>query len=221
MIRDNLLRLKGELPAGVTLVAVTKGRTAAQIREAVAAGATDIGENRVQEALEKYPDLRLAANALRPIKLHMIGHLQSNKVKDAVKLFDLIHSVDSIKLAQAIDKEAGKINKAQDILIEVKVSPEEAKYGFAPEEVEPAWESLRGFKNLSVKGLMCVAPIVGDPEEARPYFKKLKRLYDSLFLRLKACGSQPILSMGMSDDFRIAVEEGANMVRIGRAIFDE
>lgn len=201
-----MLRLREAIPAGVTIVAVSKGRSIEEIKEAVAAGITDIGENKVQEALLKYRELPT-------IKWHMVGHLQANKVKDAVKIFDLIQSVDSLHLAQEIDKQALKINKIQDILIEIKTSPEETKFGLKPEEAIPAIKEIAKLKNINIKGLMTIAPIVDDPEKTRPYFRLLRDLRDEI-------NKFQIFSMGMTDDFKIAVEEGATMVRLGRAIFE-
>ncbi len=223
MIKDNVLKIKERIaiictkikqdPGLITIVAVSKGRTVQQIREAIEAGITDIGENRVREALIKYNELITHNSKLRTIKWHMVGHLQTNKVKDAVRIFDLIQSVDSIRLASEMDKQAAKINKIQDILVEVKVSPEATKFGFEPEEVIKATKEISQFKNLNIKGLMTIAPIVDDPEKARPYFRMLKELKDRI-------NGQLILSMGMTDDFEAAIEEGSNMVRLGRAIFE-
>ncbi|MBM3255522.1 MAG: YggS family pyridoxal phosphate-dependent enzyme, partial [Candidatus Omnitrophica bacterium] len=200
-------------PALITLVAVSKNRSAGQIREALDCGILDIGENRVQEALPKYRELQNyeSANSLN-IRWHMVGHLQTNKVAQAVEIFDLIHSVDSLRLAEKIDKQAARINKAQDILVEVKTSAEAAKFGVIPQDLAQFFKEISGLKNLKIKGLMTVAPLVDNIQESRPYFKRLRELYDSI-------GGLSVLSMGMSDDFEAALEEGSNMVRIGRAIF--
>lgn len=195
----------------VTIVAVSKNRSVAEISEAVAAGAADIGENRVQEALLKF-------NAQRT-KWHMIGHLQTNKAKEAVKIFDLIHSVDSLKLAQEIDKQAAKIDKVQDVLIEVKTSPEATKSGILPQEAGKLLAEISGLKNIAVKGLMTIAPLVSDSEEARSYFKQLKELRDKINSLHITPYTLHMLSMGMTDDFEVAIEEGATMIRVGRAIF--
>jgi len=251
MIRENISKIKERISSicsksnrdsdSIAIVAVSKGRTIQQIREAIEAGITDIGENRVQEAIIKYNELRTCELAnLRTIKWHMVGHLQTNKVKDAVRIFDLIQSVDSIRLASEMDKQAAKINKIQDILVEVKVSSEATKFGFEPEEVIKATKEISQFKNLNIKGLMTIAPIVDDPEKARPYFRMLKELKDRINgqrlpagqagatpacrsgrgnARLPDGQGQRILSMGMTDDFEAAIEEGSNMIRLGRAIF--
>jgi pyridoxal phosphate enzyme (YggS family) len=204
-IREAALRVKRG-PESIRLVAVTKEATEAGMRQAIAAGISDIGENRVREALLKHKIFGDAG-----LRWHMIGHLQSNKAKDAVKLFSLIHSVDSIKLARAIDKEASKIGKVQDILAEVNVSGEEAKFGMKPEDAGDFLREASSLKNINTLGLMTMAPFVDDAEKARPYFRKLKELADSLGLKE--------LSMGMTQDFEVAVEEGATMVRVGSAIF--
>lgn len=221
MIADNLkdvtLRIArscektGRDPAGVTLVCVTKQAGIADIEETLRLGVKDIGENRVQDAVLKYRTIRDKAT------WHLIGHLQTNKVKDAVKIFSLIHSVDSLKIAKAIDKEAKAINKIQDVLIEVNTSGEKSKYGISPDEVAPFIEKARLYHNINIKGLMTIAPEVEDPELARPYFRKLRELRDKLNSQLSTLYT--VLSMGMTNDFEVAIEEGATMVRIGRAIF--
>ena len=231
MIKENFLNIKERIslvcskikkdPQSVTIVAVSKNRSAAQIKEAINLGLGDIGENRVQEALIKYNELRTQELASpRTIRWHMVGHLQTNKVKEAVKVFSLIHSVDSLRLAAEIGKQAAGINKVQDILIEVKTSPEAAKYGVLPADTPALLREAVKFKNLKIKGLMTVAPLVDNPEQARPYFKALREIFEYLN-GLSSIGCRlSILSMGMSEDFEVALEEGANMVRIGRAIFE-
>ncbi|MCX5707287.1 MAG: YggS family pyridoxal phosphate-dependent enzyme [Candidatus Omnitrophica bacterium] len=222
MIKDNIAKARervkkaclevGRIHAAVTIIAVSKNRSVEEIKEAITCGVTDIGENKVQEALKKYYELRVTDYGLRNIKWHMIGHLQTNKVKEAVKIFDLIHSVDSLRLAVEINKAAAKINKVQDVLIEVKTSPEEAKYGLNPDKITGILQEILQLRNVRVKGLMTIAALVDNPEQARPYFRMLRELRDKI--------NQPlVLSMGMTDDFQVAVEEGADMVRIGRGIF--
>ncbi|MDD3088256.1 MAG: YggS family pyridoxal phosphate-dependent enzyme [Candidatus Omnitrophica bacterium] len=222
MVKDNIARVFERInsasarakidPSGVRIIAVSKGRQVKDIEDALACGLNEIGENRVQEAALKHSDKRL--NRYIPlVKWHMIGHLQMNKVRDAVKIFDLIHSVDSLRLAYEIDSQAAKIGKVQDILIEVKTSPEATKSGFLPGEISEAIDKISGLRNASLKGLMTIAPLSGAPEDARPYFSLLRSLRDKFNKGFS-------LSMGMTDDFEIAIEEGANMVRIGRAIFD-
>jgi PLP dependent protein len=217
MIKDNIERVrrqvadiceKHKIPADkVTILAVTKGRSIAQIQEAVSAGINQLGENRLQEVIEK-------CKVVSGAHWQMIGHLQSNKVKDALQIFDLIHSVDSVKLAQEIDRQSQKIGKIQDILLEVKTSPEPAKFGLAPQDLGKAAEQIGKLKNLNIKGLMTIAPAVSESELARPFFAQLKALRDRL-------NPGWLLSMGMSDDFEVAIEEGADIVRLGRVIFQE
>jgi PLP dependent protein len=220
VIRDNIAQIMQRIdsacsrvsrdPREITIVAVTKGRSADQIKEALANGLTDIGENRVQEALLKYA--ALIPDAQVPIRWHLVGHLQTNKTKEAVKVFSLIHSLDSRHLAEEIDKQAAKINKLQDVLIEVNVSGEESKFGIKPAEAADFIKDISALKNISVKGLMTIAPILENAQNARPYFRQLRELRDKI-------NGLSILSMGMSDDFEVAIEEGATMVRIGRALF--
>lgn len=208
----------GRAPGEITLVAVSKGRTLGQIKEAIAGGINDIGENRVQETLPQYNALRIAQNAPR-IRWHMVGHLQTNKAKEAVRIFDLIQSVDSPGIAREINKQAQRLGKIQDVLIEVKTSDEATKFGLKADEVIEVIEQIAKFKNINIKGLMTIAPAVDNPGKTRPYFRKLRELRDKISdLRFAICDLR-ILSMGMSDDFEIAIEEGSNMLRLGRAIF--
>jgi len=200
-------------PEEIKLVAVTKTATTEQIKEAINAGVKIIGENRVQDAKEKYQILTA------DIEWHLIGHLQTNKTKYAVEIFNCIHSVDSIKLAQEIDKRSKQFEKKIDVLVEVNVSGEETKYGIKPEEVEPFLKEISEFPEIRVRGLMTIAPIVEDKEEVRPYFRKLRELSEEIKSKNIGNVKMDYLSMGMTEDFEIAIEEGANMVRIGRGIF--
>ena len=229
MIRENLVKIRGKiasscakarrLPAEVTLVCVSKNRSVEQIQEVLEAGVRDIGENKVQEALNHYKAIADTSFG-QQIKWHMVGHLQSNKAKEAVRIFDLIHSIDSLKLAEEIDRQAAKINKLQDILIEVKTSPEESKAGISAGEVPALVKSTISLKNLRLLGFMTMAPEDKDPEKARSYFRQLRELR-ARFNDLRTADYQlQELSMGMSDDFQVALEEGATMVRIGRAVFE-
>jgi pyridoxal phosphate enzyme (YggS family) len=195
----------GRSPDDVTIVAVSKGFPAPFIEEALRAGLADIGENRVQEAQSKFAEL--SERDVRP-RWHLVGHLQTNKVRTALGLFDIIHSVDSLKLAEAIDRHAAK---PAPVLIEVNIGGEATKYGFASDETLAACEKIASLSRVDVQGLMTVAPLVSEPEAVRPVFRRLRELRDALGL--------PHLSMGMTDDFEVAIEEGATMVRIGRAIF--
>jgi pyridoxal phosphate enzyme (YggS family) len=199
----------GRPPDEVTLVAITKTFPPAAVREAAAAGLRDFGENRVQEAQAKLP--QLADLTPRPT-WHMVGHLQTNKVKTAMGLFDIIQSVDSLHLAEAISGRAPE-NRRVPVLLEVNVAGESAKYGFRPEELPEAAAAAQRLPGLDVRGLMTVAPLVEDAEEVRPVFRRLRELARAVHLRE--------LSMGMTDDFEVAVEEGATIVRVGRAIFGE
>ena len=230
MIKDNIARTKERIlkvcsrinkdPQEITIVAVSKGRSVEQIKEVIEAAITDIGENKVQEALLKYKELSAVSSQLSAVRWHMVGHLQTNKVKDAVKTFDLIHSLDSFHLASEIDKQAAKINKVQDVLVEVNISDEATKFGIKPEGLPGLVKSVSGLKNIRLLGLMTIAPIVDNQEKARPYFRMLRELRDKINELLAVSCQLSALSMGMSDDFEVAIEEGANMVRIGRAIFE-
>jgi pyridoxal phosphate enzyme (YggS family) len=195
----------GRDPNEITLIAVTKGLPPQAIEAAIAAGICNIGENRVQETKDKIT--QISAAGVRPT-WHMIGHLQRNKVKTAVEIFDIIHSIDSLRLAEEINSKAPHI---LPVLLQVNVSSEETKGGFAVAELPEALRYIRAMSNLEARGLMTIAPFVSDPEKVRPVFRKLREMRDSLDLKH--------LSMGMTDDFEIAIEEGATMVRIGRAIF--
>ena len=200
-------RRAGRSPVEVTVVGVSKGFSASAVVAAYEAGLSDVGENRVQEATAKVAAAK--AQGARP-RWHLVGHLQRNKVKTALGLFDIIHSVDSLRLAEAVGREAGA-RAPVSVLLEVNVAGEESKFGLAPDEVAVVLARARALPNLDVLGLMTVAPLAADAEEVRPVFRRLRELGKSLELRH--------LSMGMSDDFEVAVEEGATLVRIGRAIF--
>ncbi len=204
MIGENLAKLR--ISSNVKLIAVTKTRTVEEIKEAIQSGVLCIGENKVQEVEQKFP-------LLPKVEKHMIGSLQTNKVKLAVELFDMIQSVDSLKLVKEIDKRCKAINKVMPVLVEVNICGESNKHGIRLEDVKSFVKETSQFKNISVQGLMCVAPLVS-PEEARPYFRKMKQAFDSI-------NGLKWLSMGMSNDYKIAIEEGSNMVRIGTAIFGE
>ncbi len=198
----------------IILVCVTKTVGVPQIEEALAAGVADIGESRVQDA-----EIKFKAIGART-KWHLIGHLQTNKVKDAVRIFDLIHSVDSLKLAEEISKRAGVFDKTQEILVEVKTSEEATKYGAATEEVLDLVEKAAALPHIKIMGLMTMAPIVSDAEEARPYFKRLREISEAIAAKKIDNVNMRYLSMGMTQDFEVAIEEGANMVRVGHAIFE-
>ncbi len=220
----------GREPRDITLVAVSKTFPVETILAAYALGIRHFGENRVEEATQKIPTVNLqitqSPNRLithSSITWHLVGHLQSRKVKDALPLFDVIHSIDSVALAQKIEARAAALNKTLAILLEVNVSGEPSKYGFAPALREEFFEAVRAIlalPHLDVQGLMTIAPIVTQPDAARPYFGALRELRDELRARFPDRAWQH-LSMGMTDDFEAAIAEGATMVRIGRAIFGE
>jgi pyridoxal phosphate enzyme (YggS family) len=210
---ESAARRAGRDPSSIRLVAVTKTVDTERIREAVAAGAFILGENRVQEAKEKIERLGSLAN------WHLIGHLQTNKAKYAVKLFDLIHSVDNLELAREIDKQAAKAGKIQDVLIEVSIAGEAAKAGVAAESAADLVRAAARLKHISIKGLMTIPPFLDDQEQVRPYFRKLRELSVSIAKENIPGVSMNDLSMGMSGDFEVAIEEGATMIRVGTAIF--
>jgi pyridoxal phosphate enzyme (YggS family) len=203
-------------PDSIRLVAVSKTVPAETVKEAIEAGATILGENYVQEAREKFDAL-----VLYPVSWHFIGHLQSNKAKYVVRLFDLIHSVDSLKLARALDKEAKKVDKIQPILVQVNISAEDTKSGISAEEAPGLVCDISQLENLSIKGLMTMPPYFYQPEKVRPYFAALRELRDRLKKQSIPAVSMDELSMGMTGDFEVAIEEGATLVRIGTAIFGE
>ncbi|HYA26927.1 MAG TPA: YggS family pyridoxal phosphate-dependent enzyme [Thermodesulfovibrionales bacterium] len=207
----------GRSPEEVKLIAVTKTVEVIRIREAIDAGLRIFGENRVQEFQKK-----MTGDVLRPlsekVEWHLIGHLQRNKAKFAVRLFDLVHSVDSCELAKELNSCAEKIGKVQEALVEVKLSHEQSKHGIMKNELIELLKDVVEMRNLNVRGLMTVPPFAENPEKARPYFRELRVLRDEAALK---GFSLPELSMGMSNDFEVAIEEGATMVRIGRAIFGE
>jgi hypothetical protein len=200
----------GRPASAVTLVAVSKTMPVEAIREAVAAGATILGENRVQEARDKIEALAGAA------EWHLIGHLQTNKVKLAVGLFERIHSLDSIRLAHEIERHAGDAGRQVRCLVQVNVGGEEQKNGVSEDEVRPLLEAANGMPHILVEGLMAIPPFLSNPEAIRPYFRRLRVLRDDL---ASDGFSLPDLSMGMTQDFEVAIEEGATLVRVGTAIF--
>lgn len=205
----------GRKPEDIRLVAVSKTIAAEKIQEAIGAGVAICGENYIQEARTKIEQIG------RTIAWHYIGHLQSNKAKYAVQLFDMIHSVDSISLAAALNKEAKKANKVLPVLIQVNISGENTKSGIEREQAAHLLKSIALLNNLSVQGLMTMPPWFDNPEDARPYFSALRKLRDELAGEKIPGVSLTELSMGMSADFEVAIEEGATLVRIGTAIFGE
>jgi pyridoxal phosphate enzyme (YggS family) len=202
--------------ASIRLVAVSKTMPAEVVRDAIKAGISDLGENYIQEAKEK-----INALATYPVTWHFIGHLQSNKAKYAVRLFDLIHSVDSLKLAQELNKYAQKNDKIQAILIQVNVAKEVSKSGVYVEETLQLLKELSRLENIAVKGLMTMPPFFNAPQKARPYFAALRQLGEQIKMEAIPNISMDELSMGMTGDFEVAIEEGATIVRIGTAIFGD
>lgn len=217
MLKDNLNHVIENIHKSckneVTLIAVSKTKPAEMIQELYDAGCRNFGENKVQELIDKYEILP------KDICWHMIGHLQRNKVKYIVDKVSLIHSIDSLRLAQTIEKEAEKKNCVVDILIEINMAREESKYGIYPEELEALLREISHLSHIRVKGLMTVAPNVKNPEENRKIFTEMKKLSVDIAKKNIDNIIMSILSMGMSNDYNIAVEEGANMVRVGTSIF--
>ena len=201
-----------ELDEPVTLVAVTKNHGVEMMRQAIDAGVKNIGENRIQEAAEKFAALN------RAVTKHLIGHLQTNKAKQAVQLFDLIHSVDSEHLAAAIDKAAFSYGKIQDVLIQVNLAKEDSKSGVYEENLPALIEFVDALQNLRLRGLMLIAPNYSDVENCRPLFRRMNQIFHAFQNQRE---NFDFLSMGMTHDYKIAVEEGANVVRVGTAIFGE
>lgn len=223
MIKENLISVENEireacLRAGrrredVTLIAVSKTKPVSDLEEAYALGVRVFGENKVQELADKYEVLP------KDIEWHMIGHLQRNKVKYIIDKVALIHSVDSLRLAETIEKEAAKRNITVNILIEVNVAREESKFGLMPEELEEFIAKISDFSHIRVKGLMTIAPFVADSEENRVIFQRLHKLSVDIETKNVDNITMRVLSMGMTNDYAVAIEEGATMVRVGTGIF--
>jgi len=215
-VRDRIekaAKRAGRDPADIALVAVTKGVEIERIREAIASGITILGESRVQEARPKMEALG------RDVSWHFVGPLQRNKVKYIVGEVDLIHSVDSIELAEEIDHRAQRKGIVQKILLEVNISGEKRKFGIPPSEVVPVTKAIGTLENISLRGMMTVPPLSSNPEDSRPYFRRLRELRDEIIALGISTPDFVELSMGMSGDFEIGIEEGATLVRIGTAIF--
>jgi pyridoxal phosphate enzyme (YggS family) len=214
-IKQNVQQILNELPEGVQLVAASKTRTPAEILEAVAAGVQLIGENYIQEAEKAYEVVGNRAT------WHFIGHLQRNKVKKAVRIFDMIETVDSREIAREIDKRCAEIGKVMPVLIEVNIGEEPQKAGALPEDTGQLIRDISALPNIRVMGLMTMGPLSENPEDSRPYFVAMKKLFD----RMKESGLPNVemkyLSMGMTSSYQIAPEEGANIVRVGTRIFGE
>ena len=215
IIKQNISQILSELPDGVQLVAAAKTRSPEEILEAVEAGVKIIGENYVQEAE------RACEVVGNKAKWHFIGHLQKNKVKKAVKLFDVIETVDSIELAREIDKRCAQIGKAMPVLIEINSGRELQKAGVLPENAEQLIREISACQNIRITGLMTMGPRFGDPEDSRPYFVETKKLFEKIKKLNLPNTEMRYLSMGMTNSYKIALEEGANIVRIGSKIFGE
>jgi pyridoxal phosphate enzyme (YggS family) len=203
----------GRNPEDITLIVVTKTVDPERINYAVDCGVTNLGENKVQEIVDKYETVP------KSIKWHLIGHLQTNKVKYIIDKVELIHSVDSVKLAEEISKRAEKYHITKDVLVQINVAEEESKFGIALEDAVSFVKSISVFDNISIKGLMTIAPYSENPEGVRPVFRQLKEKFDELAQMNLPNTEMKYLSMGMSNDYNVAIEEGANMIRIGTAIF--
>jgi len=212
-IEDNVKAILAELPPGVELVAAAKARTPNEIQEAIKAGVKIIGENYIQEAINAYQIIG------RQVKWHFIGHLQRNKVKKAIDIFDLIETLDSLPLAKEIDKRCGQKGKVMPVLIEINSGREPQKFGVLPEDVEDFIRQLASFSHLQVWGVMTMGPAFGDPEDARPYFQETARIFNHLKSLSLPHVEMKYLSMGMSNSYQVAIEEGANLVRLGTVIF--
>ena len=215
-VRENIQKAcekAGRSPQEVTMIAVSKTKPLFMLEEAYEAGARDFGENKVQEILEKHPKMPEDA------RFHMIGHLQRNKVKQVLPHAVLIHSVDSYRLAEQISQEAGKLGITAKILLEVNVAKEESKFGMMPEDVEEMAGQIAALPHLQIEGLMTIAPFVDDPEKNRPVFRKLYQLSVDIKKKNIDNVNMGVLSMGMTGDYQVAVEEGSTMIRVGTGIF--
>ena len=215
MIKENVKKILAQLPDGVNLQGAAKTRTPQEVLAAIEAGIEIIGENYVQEAEKAF---QVVGNRA---KWHMIGHLQGNKVNKAVKIFDMIETVDSMKLTRMIDKSCRKIGEIMPILVEINSGEESQKSGVVPEEAFSLIEEMSVLKNIKIMGLMTMGPFAGNPEDSRPYFKKTREVFKKLKGMNLPDVEMKVLSMGMSNSYRVAIEEGANLVRIGTKIFGE
>jgi pyridoxal phosphate enzyme (YggS family) len=214
-IKQNVKQIRSELPASVQLLAAAKTREPREILEAIEAGITIIGENYVQEAEKAY---EVVGNR---VEWHFIGHLQKNKVKKAVALFDMIETVDSVEIAREIDKRCAESGKTMPVLVEINSGREEQKAGVYPENAGQLISEISTLPNIRVMGLMTMGPQFGNPEDSRPYFVETKRVFDRIKGRNLPNVEMTYLSMGMTNSYRVALEEGANLVRIGSRIFGE
>ena len=215
---ENILKEINKINKEAILVAITKFVSVDKILAAFNSGITHFGESRIQEVIEKWNFYNQIRNK---INLHFVGHLQSNKVNKAINYFDYIQSIDDFEIAKKISDAALKINKIIDIFLEIKISNEETKYGFLKDNLYKTLNKLQLLKNIKIKGLMTIAPYFENPENTRPYFKEMKKIFDEIKKMSINNFDLKYLSMGMSGDYKVALEEGANMLRIGTAIFGE
>jgi len=215
MIKENVRRLLRELPEGVTLLAAAKERSADEISEAVKAGITIIGENYLQDTLKVINEVEDKA------EWHFIGHLQTNKAKKAIDIFDMIDSVDSLRLAKEIERCSKRRNKIMPVLIEVNSGEEDQKTGVAPNDIMQLIREISSLSYIKIMGLMTMGPRFGDPEESRPYFRKTREVFERIKPLHLPNVEMKYLSMGMTNSYKVAIEEGANLVRIGTKIFGE
>ncbi len=214
-VRKNVNQILSELPEGIQLVAAAKTRQPEEILKAVEAGVKIVGENYVQEAERAYEAVGSRA------EWHLIGHLQKNKVKKAVSIFDMIETVDSMEIAGEIDKRCAQIGKIMPVLIEVNSGREEQKSGVFPENVEHLTREISAYQSMKVMGLMTMGPRFGNPEDSRPYFVETRKIFEKIKQLNLPDVEMKYLSMGMTNSYQIAIEEGANMVRLGTKIFGE
>jgi hypothetical protein len=220
-ITANVKRILETLPPGVILVAAAKARTAREVEEALRAGVTYVGHNYVQEAEQMIPLIAEVPQLGDKIRWHMIGHLQKNKVKKAIRLFDMIETLDSWSLAKLIDRRCAAIGLTMPVLVEVNIGREASKTGVLPGKVDDLVRRLSDLKHIRVQGLMTMGPRFGNPEDARPYFQATKEAFDRLAKANLPNVEMRTLSMGMSNSYQVALEEGANMVRLGTVLFGE
>ena len=213
--KESVAKILDELPEGVEVVAAAKARTPEEVLEAVQSGVKIVGENYVQEAEKAYEMVG------GEVKWHFIGHLQKNKVKKAVKIFDMIETVDSVEVAKEIDKRCEQIGKVLPILVEINSGDEEQKSGVSPKDAELLIREISSFKNIKVVGLMTMGPRFGNPEDSRPYFIKTGEIFDKVKRLCLPSVEMKYLSMGMTNSYKVAIEEGANIVRIGTKLFGE
>jgi pyridoxal phosphate enzyme (YggS family) len=225
-IAENYKRIRQEIPNNVTIVLAAKTRTAQDIEQAIGAGATDIGENYVQQAWQIYSDL---SKKSAKVRWHMIGHLQTNKINKALRIFDVIQTVDSLVKAEAIDKRVERAErKIVPVFIEINIGSEDSKAGIRPDDHEPfetyiekLIKDMSKLEHLRIEGLMTMGPRFGDPENVRPYFKRTRKIFEGIKGLDLPNVDMKYLSMGMTNSYKIAIEEGSNMVRIGTAVFGE